>query len=99
MAVDQQMNCFEWQNRSSDYLDGSLPESRKRDADDHVESCKDCSERYKHYRLIISSIASQPRTSLPSTLRKAPLSAIIPRVETSKLSFSTWELIPWYFRI
>jgi hypothetical protein len=98
MALEFQMNCFEWQNHTSDYLDGTLSEAAKRDSDEHIETCKDCNEKYKHYRVILSSIANQPRTTLPPQIRKAPLSAALPRIEPSKFSFSNWELIPWYFR-
>jgi len=93
------MNCFDWQNHLSDYLDGSLPDAMKQAAKVHLDSCKDCSEKCKHFQVILSSIASQPRTPLPLPIRKAPLSAALPRIEPSKLSFSTWELIPWYIRI
>src|SRR5690242_4271020 len=97
MALDQQMNCFEWQNRSSDYLDGVLSESLKREADEHLENCSECNERNKRYRQILSSIAGQPRVAPPPSLKKAPFSAAIPR-DTALLSLTQWERIPWYLR-
>jgi hypothetical protein len=91
------MNCFEWLTRSSDYLDGTLTGSKKEDADTHLDSCSGCSEHYQHYRLILTSISSQPRSSLPIELRKAPFSATLPRLELS-LNKSRWEQVPWYLR-
>jgi hypothetical protein len=92
------MNCFEWQNRASDYLDGALIGTAKREADDHLEGCKDCNERHKHYRLILTSVASQPRSSLPIPIRKAPFAVALPRLDMARLGRSRWEQIPWYIR-
>ena len=72
------MNCFEWQSRSSDFLDGSMSAALKQEADRHLSSCRECGERHQHYRLILTSVASQPRISMPPALRKAPLSAFLP---------------------
>lgn len=95
--MERQLNCFEWQVRSSDFLDGTLPDSEKREAEDHIDTCKECHERYKRYRVILSSIASQPRTPLPSAIKKSPLKAVVALGE-AKLSLSRWERLPWYFR-
>jgi hypothetical protein len=92
------MNCFEWQNRASDYLDGTLIGPGKREADEHVESCKECNERHKHYRLILTSLASQPRSTLPIPIRKAPLAAALPRLDMARIGRSRWEQVPWYIR-
>lgn len=94
------MNCFDWQNRASDYLDGSLAANFKREADEHLEKCDDCGEKYKHYRLLLSSISSQPRNPLPATVRKAPL-AVVPPLR--KMGFRDrlrkWSEAPWYIRV
>jgi hypothetical protein len=92
------MNCFNWHNISSDYLDGTLPESAKREADDHVESCKECTEHFKHYRVIVSSIASQPRFTVPAPIKKSPLSATLARPDSGRLNRFRWEGVPWYLR-
>jgi hypothetical protein len=91
------MNCFEWQSRSSDYLDGTLIGPQKKEADEHIDSCKECSEKYKHYRLILTSIASQPRSTLPVPIRKSPFSATLPRIDLQR-SRSRWERTPWFIR-
>ncbi len=94
------MNCFDWQNRASDYLDGTLMGSFKREADDHLEGCETCNTRYKHYRLVLTSIASQPRNALPVAIRKTPLAASI---RNKKIRFSDriglWSTVPWYVRV
>jgi hypothetical protein len=91
------VNCFDWHNRASDYLDGTLMGSLKAEADEHLESCRECNERFKHYRIILSSIASQPRSTLPIPIRKAPLARGLPRIGL-RLSRSRWDQIPWYLR-
>jgi hypothetical protein len=96
--MNSTMNCFDWQNRASDYLDGSLTGAPKRQADEHLESCSDCRERHQHYRLILTSIASQPRSSLPVPIRKAPLQAALPRLDLARMGRSRWEQVPWYIR-
>ena len=92
------MNCFDWQNRVSDYLDGSLMPAIKSEADEHLEHCKACNDRFKHYRMIVSSLASQPRSALPVPIRKSPLAMPLPRLDVGRLSRSRWEQIPWYLR-
>lgn len=96
--MERKMSCFEWSNYSSDYLDGTLTDALKREADDHLESCKECSERNKHYRLILSSIADQPRVALPTALKRSPFSAVILKGEVARFSLSRWEKIPWHIR-
>lgn len=93
-----QMNCFDWHNRASDFLDGTLTGASKREADKHLEDCGECRERHQHYRLILTSIASQPRSALPVPIRKAPLAAALPRLDIARMSRSRWEQVPWYIR-
>jgi hypothetical protein len=92
------VNCFEWQNRVSDYMDGTLAGPLKTEADEHVDSCKDCGERHKRYRQILNHIASQPRSALPVPIRKSPLSAALPKIDVAWLGRSQWERVPWYLR-
>lgn len=92
------LNCFEWRNLASDYLDGMLMGAAKTDADRHLDSCRDCQERLKRYRALLSTIASQPRSALPIPIRKSPLAAVLPRLDMATLSRSRWEQVPWYLR-
>ena len=91
------MNCFEWQNRSSDYLDGALIGTGKREADEHLDGCRECTERLQHYRVILAQIAERPRSTLPVPIRKSPLHGSIPKFEFSGRK-SRWEQTPWYVR-
>ena len=91
------MNCFEWQNRSSDYLDGTLIGALKKSADEHLEGCDYCREKHKRYLLILSTVNSQPRTALPIPLRKDPFSNKLPGLGI-KGSRARWQNLPWYFR-
>ncbi len=91
------MNCFEWQNRASDYLDGTLIGPLKREADAHLDSCPDCSRRHERFRRLTDSIAHQPRSQLPIVLRKSPLSFALPKL-TSLSRRSRWERAPWFIR-
>jgi hypothetical protein len=95
--VGDGVNCFEWNNRVSDYLDGTLIGPLKKEADDHAESCPDCGARHGRYRTILDSIAAQPRSTLPVPIRKAPLSASIPRLELHSRR-SRWDRLPWFIR-
>ncbi|MGK5082831.1 zf-HC2 domain-containing protein [Bdellovibrionota bacterium FG-1] len=92
------MNCFEWHNRASDYLDGTLIGVLKREADEHIDACHECRERHKHYRIILTSIENQPRVPLPIPIRKSPFTAALPNLQLARLSRSKWEQIPWYLR-
>jgi hypothetical protein len=91
------VNCFDWQNRASDYLDGTLVGVSKSEADQHLDQCRECTERFKRYRIILSSLASQPRAPLPITIRKAPLASALPRLSL-RFTRSRWDHIPWYLR-
>ncbi len=93
------MNCFEWQNRSSDYLDGNLIGSMKRSADDHLEGCGDCRVRLQRYRQILQSLSSQPRVPLPIPIRKAPLARTIGRLDLASLTRGNLlDKSPWFVR-
>jgi hypothetical protein len=92
------MDCFELQNRSSDFLDGTLIGSARRDADDHLAGCASCTEKQKHYRLLVTSLSKQSRVALPVSMRRSPLSGGFPRLEVARLGRSRWEQVPWYVR-
>ncbi len=97
MALGGFVNCFDWQNHSSDYLDGTLVGASRLQADEHLDSCRSCGSRHQRYRIILSSIAGQPRSTLPVPIRKAPLSFSLPRTD-SFARRSRWERAPWYVR-
>jgi hypothetical protein len=63
------LSCFDWSNLAAEYLDGSLAPGMKRRADEHLVECRECSERHQHYRLILESLRSLPRTPTPSDLQ------------------------------
>ncbi len=92
------MNCFEWQSRASDYLDCTLIGTAKRDADEHLDGCRACSEKYKHYRLILTAVAGQPRSSLPVPIRKAPLESVLPKRGRRERIKAHWKHLPWFMR-
>lgn len=96
--MEHQISCFEWQNRSSDYLDGTLPHHLKEEANDHLKSCHACAERNKHIRIVLSAIAGLPKATLPAPLKRAPLSAALPRVENVSFRLTRWQRLPWYLR-
>jgi hypothetical protein len=93
------MNCFQWHNSISDFLDGELPEPQRTQADQHLDECADCKRHFQHYQMILTTLTDQPKYLLPADLRKEPLAALLPRIDTSKISLNQWERIPWYLRI
>jgi hypothetical protein len=99
VALEKQITCFDWHNCSSQYLDGDLEEPLRTDAEKHLETCPACMNHYKHYGLILSALADQPRSQLPPHIKSAPLAAVMPRLETARISLSQWERIPWYLRV
>lgn len=90
------MNCFEWGNRTSDYLDGTLIGAIRDEADSHLESCASCSKRFQHYRSILGALGSQDRKHLPVQLRKSPTQFILPK--NAQTRASRWERAPWFIR-
>src|SRR5947209_10855726 len=92
------MNCFDWQNRASDYLDGALPGARKLEADEHLEHCHACMDHFHHYRTLVETIASQPRSALPIPIRKAPLTAPLPKRSLLRRTSFRWSQMPWHLR-
>jgi hypothetical protein len=92
------VNCFEWQNQVSDFLDGALTGDAQKSAEAHLESCELCSERHKRYRLLVTSIAGQPRSALPPAIRKSPFSAGLPALDWLQPGRTRWEYVPWYIR-
>jgi hypothetical protein len=63
------LSCFDWGNLAAEYLDGSIAPGLKRRADEHLTKCRDCSERQQHFRLILESLRSLPRTTTPGDLQ------------------------------
>ena len=93
--MGDRVNCFDWHNRSSDYLDGTLIGAAKREADEHLDACPTCRERHQHYRRILDTLSHQVRTPLPIPLRKNPLVFTWPRLG---LRSGKWERNPWIVR-
>lgn len=92
------MNCFDWQNRASDYLDGTLEEIERAEADEHLDRCQQCVSHYRHYKILVDTIASQPRSSIPVPIRRAPMTAPLPRRGFSPRGRFQWSRIPWHLR-
>lgn len=101
MDLGESMNCFEWQNGSSDYLDGTLIGTQKREADEHLESCFRCQTRHKHFQQIISSLSELPRSALPIPIRKNPYKGLHNPFYSWVASHRglNWENLPWYLRL
>jgi hypothetical protein len=92
------MNCFDWQNRASDIVDGMIVGEEKLEAEEHLKVCRRCAERGKRYRTLVGAIGSQPRSLLPVPIRKAPLSVQLPKTAKRIPGRGTWHQLPWYVR-
>jgi hypothetical protein len=92
------IDCFEWQSRATDFLDGTLLGPMKLEADQHVETCPTCKERNRRYRALLAQVAGQPKLTLPAPLKKAPFSAIVPPADVARGARSRWERVPWFIR-
>lgn len=90
------MECFGWQNLTSDFLDQKLKADLQKKVDAHVQKCDQCGKRVQHLRLLLNTIHRQPKHPLPIPMRKSPLSASLPRLEM--LGRSRWERLPWFIR-
>lgn len=90
------MTCFDLQNHLSEYLDNALNTETKKHSDTHLAECKICFEKMNHFRLILASIANQPRSSLPIAIKRAPFNSALPRKDISRLRRTGWDSIPWY---
>src|SRR4051812_16208207 len=98
MALEQSISCFDWQCRSSDYLDGRLPQVEKRQMDHHTESCKDCNRRFNHYQTIVGQIAALPQSQMPESIQKVDSLALAARTRMLDRGLFRWDRLPWYFR-
>lgn len=92
------MNCFEWQSKASDYLDDLLSETQQKESDAHLESCTQCNQLHQHYRIILTTISSQPRMVLPTAFRKAPFRSSSLPIRKRLSPKVVWQLMPWYLR-
>lgn len=54
------MDCQEIINRGSDYLDGQLPPSERRDIETHLGNCADCRLLYEDLRQIVQTAPTLP---------------------------------------
>lgn len=94
------MNCFEWENHASEYLDGLLSMSMRKKAETHLAQCLKCQKSESRYRSVISRFSQLPRMNLPIGLRNAPLSRhpiLLPQHPLAQSS-STRSNSPWYVR-
>ncbi len=94
------MQWFEWQSLSSDYLDGTLtPEASKR-AEAFLSGAGEERERQARYRKIVAAIGAQPRVALPASLKSAPATFSLPKLEpkTGPGRNTRWERLPWFVR-
>ncbi len=93
------VDCFGWQSRASEYLDGTLQGTEKKVADDHLDNCPACREHHKHYRLILESISGQPRMGIPESMRIDPYSGTLKLAEPHKQAAeSRWSRTPWFIK-
>ena len=96
--MEHRINCFEWQNHSSEFLDGTLPEKQQQKAEKHLETCKECRQRSKHYQLLLTSIRQQKKATLPPHLEQPAFRLPLSRTEWTRLHLSRWEVLPWHLR-
>ncbi len=92
------MNCFEFETRTSEYLDDLLPESLKPQAQQHLESCKKCKERSKRFQTILNQIHNIKKMSVPLRLRSDALQGVRESLPiSSRLAQwgAAWGRLPW----
>ncbi len=92
------IDCFEWQNKSSNTLDGLLEPEDLAKSEEHLKNCEACEARLKHYQSLVQAIAKQPKVALPDALRKAPFASTLPSIDLSGTGKNRWERLPWYLR-
>ncbi|OFZ22249.1 MAG: hypothetical protein A2X94_01995 [Bdellovibrionales bacterium GWB1_55_8] len=92
------MNCFEFQNHASDYLDGELGATESRVFQEHLDQCGECKERIDRFQIIIQEIALRPRSPLPDFSGKLPRRISLKPGVIRRSSKSLWISIPWYIR-
>lgn len=95
------MNCFDWNNHASEYLDGLLAPTLRKQADAHLAGCKNCQGREAHLRLLTRKFAALPRMSLPIELRQDPLTrhpVMHPQNVSAPESSRARSGSPWYVR-
>ncbi|OFZ02622.1 MAG: hypothetical protein A2070_14095 [Bdellovibrionales bacterium GWC1_52_8] len=94
------MNCFQIRNHTSDILDGTLKPEDKKQIETHLVECEPCSEELKHFRIILSSIATSPRIAVPQEKKNHELlmdSRDLRRTRVQRLR-KRWRTLPWYIR-
>ncbi|MGK5088100.1 hypothetical protein WDW86_11130 [Bdellovibrionota bacterium FG-2] len=92
------MDCFEFQNKSSDNIDALLAPLDQARAMEHLDACESCQAKINHYQILLDAIANLPKVPLPEPLRKAPFSGPLPRLDISGGEKNRWERLPWYLR-
>lgn len=98
------MNCFEWKNFAVDFIDGTLPDSKKAQSEKHVEECDACKVRLLHFQNIHQLVHDKPKQVVPAELRKDP-TRYRPQTQSTTESTTTFRTnrklldhSPWYVR-
>ncbi len=96
------MNCFEWSQNISDYLDSALSKKSSEAFNEHLKACASCREKLSHFEKIIDSIKGNSVEAIPQRLLENPLSDRFPSGSSLYLRFlmtlQKWKYIPWYVR-
>lgn len=62
------MKCKDVQKQLSDYIDGQLAESQRKEFEQHVQTCEGCAAEVKAYRAILSGAAKLEQVAAPESL-------------------------------
>jgi len=94
------MNCFQIRNLTSDILDGAIPADRRTVIEAHLQECELCNEEFKHFRIILSSIASSPRITPKLEMKNTEPSLNLSDVRKKPVQRLRryWRTLPWYIR-
>jgi hypothetical protein len=90
MDLDLRMNCFQWKNQISDYLEGTLPEKEMEKAKLHLSHCKDCTQAEKRFQTILYLITHEPKIQFPQSTASTHSFLCFPY---------SWKNPPWFLRI
>ena len=53
--------CYKYQKYINDYIDNDIEAARKKELEEHLQTCSSCSEDLKNAKLLKQSLASLPR--------------------------------------
>ena len=80
------MNCADFLQELTDYLDGILDDSTKAELEDHLAWCHNCYRGLRYHQKTIEIYRDSELYELPDDLRNRLRSAIMQRCEQSKKS-------------